>query len=155
MLHLSTKLTTPRFPLSGYADHRCFKAFVHDTGLLGALLDVPSRMIVQGNELFSQYYGAFIENFVAVELIKKGVDPLYYWQSMHAAEVDFVAVHEGEILPLEVKSGLSRRTKSLRMYADKYQPLRIYRTSPRNFTKDGDLINIPLYAVMLLPELGG
>lgn len=40
--------------------------------------------------------------------------------------------------------------KSLRSYADKYQPDKIYRTSPRNFTRDNDFINIPLYGAFSL-----
>ena len=50
---------------------------------------------------------------------------------------------------MEVKSGLSRNLKSLRSYADKYNPGLIFRTSPRNFIKDKEFINIPLYAVAI------
>ncbi len=59
---------------------------------------------------------------------------------------------EGEILPLEAKSGLSRKTKSLRIYAEKYGAKKLFRTSPRNLTHDGDLMNIPLYGASLFPE---
>ena len=43
--------------------------------------------------------------------------------------------------------------KSLRSYADKYKPKLIFRTSPRNFVKDKESINIPFYAVSLIPTL--
>jgi len=43
-----------------------------------------------------------------------------------------------------------QQLKSLRSYADKYKPQKIYRTSPRNFTEDNDFINIPLYGAFLL-----
>ncbi len=122
-----------------------------DPGLLGALLEVPSKVIILGDQLFSEHNGAFIENYVANELIAAGVsDDIYYWTSKSEAEVDFVFSLAGTIYPLEVKGGLSRRVKSLRVYAEKYHPRRVFRTSPRNFTEDGDLINIPLYAVSLL-----
>jgi len=64
--------------------------------------------------------------------------------------VDFIIQYQNKIYPLEVKSGLSRNLKSLRSYADKYNPELIIRTSPRNFVKDKEFINIPLYAVSLI-----
>jgi uncharacterized protein len=68
-------------------------------------------------------------------------------------EVDFLVMREREILPLEVKSGLNRNIKSLRVYEGKYHPPRLYRASPRNFDNHDDFVNIPLYAVGAFPEL--
>jgi predicted AAA+ superfamily ATPase len=125
-----------------------------DSGLLGALLKVPSRVIILGDKLFSEYQGAFIENFVSQELSAHiDLDDIFYWTSKSEAEVDFIVLIGREIFPLEVKGGFSRRTKSLRVYAEKYHPAGIFRTSPRNFTCDGDFTNIPLYAISLFPTL--
>jgi predicted AAA+ superfamily ATPase len=146
-------ITTPKLPLGGYADESKFKIYMLDTGLLGAMLGLASRTIVMGDKLFSEYNGAFVENFVVTELVKDGFEDLYYWTSNSQAEVDLVINHQERILPLEVKGGMSRRTKSLRVYAGKYNPPGVFRTSPRNFTKDADLTNIPLYAISLLPQL--
>jgi predicted AAA+ superfamily ATPase len=152
LVYLVHNVKVPKLPLAGYADTSKFKMYILDTGLLGAMLDLPSKTIVAGDRLFSEYYGAFIENYVAAELIRRGFGDLYYWTSKSEAEVDFVLGHEGAILPLEVKSGTSRRTKSLRVYAGKYTPPRVFRASSRNFTLDGDLTNIPLYAVGRFPD---
>jgi predicted AAA+ superfamily ATPase len=154
ILLLSYCLKVPKLPLSGYEDESKFKLYVLDSGLLGAMLDVSSQMIVLGEKLFSEYYGAFIENHVACELTCSAItDRLYYWTSKSDAEVDFIVSRPEGIFPLEVKSGLSRHIKSLRSYAKKYQPPFIYRTSARNFTRDNDFINLPLYAVSLLGQL--
>ncbi len=153
LIHISYNLKTPKYPLMGYADQSKFKVYLHDTGLLGALLNVSSNIIVTSDKLFTEYFGAFVENFVASELIKNGIENLYYWTTKWEAEVDFVISKNENILPLEVKSGMSRKTKSLRVYAQKYHPDKIYRTSPRNFTIDDDLINLPLYAISRFPEL--
>ena len=107
--------------------------FMLDSGLLGALLNLPSRVIVEGDRLFSEYYGAFVENYVATELITGIITPLCYWTSKSDAEVDFLISTSDNLIPLEVKSGYSRQMKSLRVYAEKYQPVRLLRTSPRNF----------------------
>ncbi|MCK4764173.1 MAG: ATP-binding protein [Candidatus Aminicenantes bacterium] len=155
LIYVVYHIKTPKLPLAGYIDRSKFKIFLLDPGLLCALLDVPPRVIVLGDRLFSEYSGAFTENYVAGELVSSmDSDKIFYWTSKSEAEVDFVFSAEGSIFPLEVKGGLSRRTKSLRVYAQKYQPAEVFRTSPRNFTKDGDLVNIPLYAVSLLPGFG-
>lgn len=143
-------IIVPKIPLAGYADYSKFKIYMHDTGLLGAMLNISSDIIVKSNEFFSEYKGAFIENFVASELVAVGIKNLFYWTSKSEAEVDFILQMNNNIYPLEVKSGLSRNMKSLRSYADKYHPELIYRSSPRNFTQAGNFINIPLYASFLM-----
>jgi predicted AAA+ superfamily ATPase len=124
-----------------------------DCGLLGAMIDAPSRIITLGDASFSEFNGAFVENFVATELARKSEGALHYWISEGIAEVDFLVMHENEILPLEVKSGLNRAIKSLWVYADKFKPPRVYRASPRNFECRDNFLNIPLYATGLFPQL--
>ena len=47
--------------------------------MLGAFLDVPSRAIILGDQLLSQFKGAFTENYVANELaLILDPDNLYY-----------------------------------------------------------------------------
>ena len=146
-------ITTAKLPLAGYSDRAKFKIYLLDSGLLGAMLDISSRLIPTPTKLFSEYNGAFIENFVASELTAAGRDRLYYWTAKSSAEVDFILQNEDEIIPLEVKSGFNRNKKSLRTYGEKYKPQYLYRISPRNFTKDDDFINLPLYAVFMLGNL--
>lgn len=150
---MSYQVKTPKLPLSVYYQKDKFKIFLCDTGLLGAKLALPSKVIVNGDQLFSEYNGAFIENFVATEL--NHYQQLSYWTSKSDAEVDFLININNEILPLEVKSGYNKRIKSLRAYSDKYGPSKIIRTSPRNFTSDNDFRNIPLYSVFLTGKING
>lgn len=49
-------------------------------------------------------YGAIYENVVAQELKAHGFK-LYYFNSRKTGELDFVIEYNGEILPIEVKSG--------------------------------------------------
>jgi len=60
------------------------------TGLLGAMIKVPQKAIIEGDHLFSEYNGAFAENYVAQEFVAHGQEELYYWSSKNTAEVDFV-----------------------------------------------------------------
>ncbi len=146
----SYQIKIPKFPMTNYADQSKFKIYTHDTGLLGAMLDLSAKLITTPTDLFSEFNGAFIENFVAAELTSHGNEKLFYWRSRHNAEVDFLISKDNEIFPVEVKSGFSKKGKSLGVYKEKYRPLRTFRISPRNFTCDNGFINLPLYAVPLL-----
>jgi uncharacterized protein len=143
-------LTTPKKPLSAYTDYSKFKVYLHDVGLLGAMLNITSDLIIEPDQLFKEFNGAFIENFVAQELLFYGQEAQFYWTSRGEAEVDFIIESNKNIYPLEVKSGTNRNLKSLRSYADKYHPEKIFRLSPRNLIQSDDFINVPLYAVNVL-----
>lgn len=112
---------------------------MYDTGILGAMLDLSSAVILEPTALFSEFRGAFTENFVACELISHGHEKLNYWTSANAAEVDFIIAGDGKIKPIEVKSGLNKN-----------KPDMVYRLSPRNFIQSGNFTNLPLYAANIL-----
>ncbi|MCC7318808.1 MAG: ATP-binding protein [Bacteroidales bacterium] len=153
LIHIVNQIRAAKLPISGYADHSKFKVYLLDTGLLGALLNLSSDIILQPNDLFSEYNGAFVENYACLELLKTIAQDLFYWSSQSEAEVDFVFQWNNEIYPLEVKSGASRNTKSLRSYADKFEPKLLLRASPRNFIQSDDFVNIPLYGLMGIKSL--
>jgi uncharacterized protein len=148
LIHVVYQIRAAKLPISGYADYTKFKVYILDTGLLGAMLNLSSDIILKPNELFSEYNGAFVENYTCLELLKTIEQDLFYWSSEREAEVDFVFQWNNDIYPLEVKSGMNRNTKSLRVYAEKYQPKLLFRTSPRNFVNQEEFINIPLYSLL-------
>ena len=153
LVHKCFNVTSPKLPLNGYREEHIFKLFVLDTGLLCTMLNISQKTIVEGNALFSEYNGAFVENYVAQEFIAQGYKEIYYWTSNNSAEVDFIIAYNELIYPLEVKSGMSTKNKSLRMYGDKYHPPVLSRTNLRNFNRDHKINNYPLYAVSLFPRL--
>ena len=153
LINVVYNIRKPGLPLAGYADYTKFKIYLHDSGLLGAMLNLSSDIIIKPTDLFSEYNGAFIENFIASELTSQGFKNIFYWTSKSDAEVDFILQTGNNVYPLEVKSGLSRNIKSLRSYADKYDPELIFRCSPRNFLQHDNFINIPLYANFLMKKM--
>ena len=69
-----------------------------------------------------EYKGYVAENFVQQELTAIGVDPSYSWNDARA-EIEFIlATDEGDIIPVEVKSGKRTRAKSLQSYIEKCNP---------------------------------
>ncbi len=152
LVNIVQNIKNPKLPLKGYIDSNKFKLYLLDTGLLGAMLEIATNTILE-SKLFSEYKGAFIENYMAMELKNIGFDNIFYWSSKSDAEVDFIISNDNNILPIEVKSGLNRNIKSLRSYQNKYNPKNIIRISPRNFEKNAEFINIPLYAAFLVKNI--
>ncbi len=153
LVYKCLNVKTAKLPLSGYRDENIFKLYMLDTGLLGAMINVSQKTIVEGNSLFLEYNGAFVENYAAQQLIANGHKNLYYWTSNHSAEVDFVIPYDEQIYPLEVKAGTSKRKKSLRIYGEKFKAPVLSRATLMNFKHDLNISNYPLYALALFPRL--
>ncbi|EKD41241.1 MAG: hypothetical protein ACD_73C00792G0004 [uncultured bacterium] len=144
-------VSKPHLPLASYADPQAFKLYCLDVGLLAAMARLDSKTILQGDLLFTEFKGALTENYVVQELMAIRDQALFYWTSQGKAEVDFLLELDGDIYPLEVKSGLSQKTRSLRVYDETYHPKTLSRTSVMNLKKDGGISNYPLYCLSKFP----
>jgi len=145
---------TPRLPLKSYSDRQRFKLYALDVGLWGALSRLSPQVLVSGDAVFQEYHGAFVESYVAQTLSAVLPGELYYWRNRKStAEVDFLCEFEAGIVPLEVKAGVNPRSKSLRTVGATYALRPLLRTTLRNLRVDGDILNVPLYAAPLLPQL--
>lgn len=142
-----SRINRPQLPLSGYVEDGYNKLYLLDTGLLGALLGLSSKTLLDGNDLFTHFYGALVENFVAQELQACFEKPLYYWCSQGHAEVDFILSRDEEVIPLEVKAGENVRSRSLGEYMKKYHSRRALRLSLKNYHEHHGIFNLPLYDV--------
>ena len=78
-------ISTPKIPLSAYADVNVFKIYLVDVGLLGAMSHLSAKTILHENELFQEFRGAIAENYIAQELVHSQY-PLFYWTSEGKAE---------------------------------------------------------------------
>ncbi|MDY6789653.1 MAG: ATP-binding protein [Thermodesulfobacteriota bacterium] len=152
LVYKSYNVKVPKIPLSGYREENIFKIFLFDIGLLGSMIDLSQKTIMEKNRLFSEYNGAFTESFVAQELKAHNHKELYYWTAKSSAEIDFLLQLHEQIFPLEVKSGFSKKKKSLKIYAEKYQPDVLSRATLMNFKHDGIIKNYPLYGISLFPN---
>lgn len=152
LIHRSYRASKPNLPLSGYMDSNIYKVFLLDIGLLGAMSKIDMKSILFGNKIFTDFKGAFTENFVAQELKSIG-NNLYYWESNGKAEVDFLIESEGKIRPIEVKAGISTKNKSLKEYGKRYSPDKLIRTNLLNLSINDKITNIPLYALSILHRI--
>ena len=153
LIHRASAVGACKHPLRHYADVSCFKIYALDVGLLGALAGSPVELLAQGERLFNEYEGAFVENYVAQQLVSHFQKDLYYWRSKGGkAELDFLCEFADQVCPLEVKAGINPKSKSLKSYDLQFHPARLMRTNLLNFKTDGKICNLPLYAVSLLPR---
>jgi hypothetical protein len=137
---------TPKYPLKSYEDQSAFKLFTIDVGLLCAQMDVEPSLLLQKNNIFTEFKGALTEQYVMQQLLP--YHTLYYWSKPNSqAEVDFVIQQDGNVVPIEVKAEDNLRAKSLRLFIDTFAPACAYRLSMSNYRKESQLANIPLYAI--------
>ena len=94
LINLTYSISAPKLPLSGYSDFSKFKIYLHDTGLLGAMLNLTSEILIKPAKIFTEYNGAYIENFVSQELTACSHKELHYWKSRSDAEVDFILQYQ-------------------------------------------------------------
>jgi len=146
LVNVVYNVSTAKLPLGGYNDGSKYKVYLNDSGLLGAMLQLSSAIIIEPDAIFKEYNGAFIENYVAATLKSQGFTNLFYWTSRGEAEVDFLIQYDNKIHPIEVKSGTNRNIKSLRSYEQKFHPDYLIRTSPRNYVHSDEFYNVPLYS---------
>jgi predicted AAA+ superfamily ATPase len=135
---------TAQQPLMAYVKENSFKLLVFDVGILGAMSGLDPKTILDYD--YGTYKGYFAENFVAQQLVASGHSKIVIWQE-DRSEVEFLIQEEGEIFPVEVKSGSVTRAKSLQKYVDKYKPAKSFILSANNMKIDlnNRLYHLPLY----------
>ncbi len=140
--------TGPGIPVAAYDEVDAFKLYLPDVGLLRRQANLPSSVVVRGNELFTEFKGSLAENYIlqALECVYEG-QPRYWAEDNPRHEVDFLVQHGTKVIPIEVKSGTSVKSTSMKAYRRKFQekvPISV-RFSLRNLRLDGDVLCIPLF----------
>jgi len=140
------KIEKPILPLNAYINMDAFKLFLVDIGLLNAMANVDAKILLEKNNILQEHKGALTEQFVCQQLFIHHT--LYYWQANNAtAEIDFVIQHKNNVIPIEVKAEENLKSKSLKLFVDKFLPTTALRTSMSSYRKEDWLTNIPLYAI--------
>ena len=145
------RLSKVDIPIKFYMELDAFKLFLLDVGLLGAMAQIPPSLMLIGNNVFSDYKGAFTENYVLTQM--KNVPETivgYYSKDNSTMEIDFIVQAGDHLLPIEVKAEENVRSKSLRQFItiDKADTgLRGIRFSMKGFVEQDWMENVPLFAV--------
>ncbi|WP_317195098.1 ATP-binding protein [Algoriphagus oliviformis] len=147
LIHRVSRVSKPGYPLKAYEDFAAFKVYLMDLGILGAMVDMDPKSILEGNRLFTEFKGAMSEQFVLQELVAHG-QTLFYWSADRGvAELDFVLQHGGKVVPVEVKAEENLKAKSLRLVSDNFPESLPVRTSMSDFREESWMTNFPLFAI--------
>jgi predicted AAA+ superfamily ATPase len=141
------RVSKVEMPLKFYEDFDVFKIFPLDVGLLGAMTDVPASQLLVGDNCFTEFKGAFTECYVNEQLARIQMPTYYFSGNDTEIEIDFAVQTENRVIPIEVKSEESVRSKSLKTYIDKNPALKGLRVSMKNYIDQGWMENIGLYAI--------
>lgn len=120
LLHKVSNVSLAGLPLTPTGKQ--FKAIFLDIGLLIKHSGLNIAKELEQQSLLALFKGALAEQFVGQEIVASQ-NTLNYWartEKNSTAEIDYVIVKEGEIIPIEVKSGTKGALKSLHVLFENY-----------------------------------
>ncbi len=149
LVHQVHRINKAGLPLSTYVDLSAFKLFLSDVGLMSAMAGLTGETLLGNVAIFEEFKGALVEQYVLQELVAdERVEKVYYWSNeMSTAEVDFLLQGEDAVVPVEVKSGINLKAKSLKCFIEKHQLRKALRFSSANYKRNDVIIDVPLYGV--------
>lgn len=144
---------TPKIPLKLSKSRSLFKLFMSDVVLLASEYSQGIQLkIISGDDKLN--YGAIFENYIAQELTACEHD-LYYYNNKKRGELDFLIEYDGEVLPIEVKSGKDykvHRALSNIMDCGEFNLNRALIFNNSNLKVEGKLTYAPIYMAMFLKQ---
>ncbi len=144
---------TPKIPLKLSKSRSLFKLFMSDVGLLASEYSQGIQLkIISGDDKLN--YGAIFENYIAQELTACEHD-LYYYNNKKRGGLDFLIEYDGEVLPIEVKSGKDykvHRALSNIMDCGEFNLNRALIFNNSNLKVEGKLTYAPIYMAMFLKQ---
>jgi predicted AAA+ superfamily ATPase len=142
------RISKPELPIKAFRDANAFKLYLHDVGLLSAMVKLDPKAIILGTDLFLQFKGALTEQFVCEQLQNIENSEIGYWTNDRStSEIDFLLQINSNVIPIEVKAETNLKSKSFKLFCEKYKPKNAIRTSMSKYKQETWMTNVPLYAV--------
>lgn len=140
-------------PLGAEVNPKKRKMLLLDTGIFQRIMHLDISEVLFSEDFNQVNKGAIAEQFIGLELIKNfscyDRAELYYWhrEALNSnAEVDYLIQKNGEIFPVEVKSGSKGSMNSMYLFMNEKGVEFGYRLSLESFTKYDKIKVYPLYA---------
>jgi len=154
IVHSVTHCAANGLPMAAETNPKFKKYLIFDTGIFQRMCKLNLVDFFTDASLEQINKGSFAEVYAGLEILKalpnNQAQSLYYWHRIKRgsqAEVDYLAQIHGEIIPIEVKSGIKGKMQSLRQFlSEKNKPFGI-RTSLEKYGKYDDILVVPLYAL--------
>jgi predicted AAA+ superfamily ATPase len=148
MIYRVNRVSGPGLPIAAYDDLSSFKLYASDVGLLRRLAKLSPSTVSLGDKIFTDFKGAFAENYILAALSALFDAPLRYWSIQNPTyEVDFILQDHSRIIPIEVKSSGNVKSKGLKHFRQKYAEKTelSLRFSLHGFHYQDGILNIPLF----------
>lgn len=142
------RVNSAKMPLKFYEDANAFKLFMLDVGLMGAMAETSAQSMLVGNDIFSEYKGAFTELYVYTQLKTLNLSLYYHSVDNSTIEIDFLTQWHDKIVPIEVKAEVNVKSKSLHTFINANPELKGIRYSMLPYKEQEWMTNIPLYACL-------
>ena len=162
IIHMVYHSSGQGIPIGSQADLEKYKVILFDIAIAQQLLglDLKGWFLKPEAEFVNQ--GELVENFIGQEMMAYSApnmrNSLYYWHREargSEAEVDYLSVLEGEVIPIEVKAGMGSTLKSLHSFLSSHPKspygIKISLAERSQFEK---IRSIPLYAAFEIVEGG-
>lgn len=140
----------PVFPLLQSKSGNLFKLFLCDVGLLTSMYPNIQTKILNDDPIIN--YGAIYENYAAQELATHGVN-IFFYNNKKFGEVDFLVELNGDILPIEIKSGKKYKKHSALknlLINKKYNIKKAYVFQNGNVDVQDKVTYLPIYMISFL-----
>jgi len=166
LLELTHPIYETRFPVTN--DYRKKpKLICLDSGIVNFVAKIQEEVFLT-DEIQDIWRGKIAEQIVGQELLSRNYsisEKRIFWRRNKLgseAEIDFIFAFKGKLIPVEVKSGVIGKLKSLHLFMDESphnwairvwsKPLSIDEVQTPN-GKEFKLINVPFYYVCILTDL--
>jgi len=142
----------PVSPLILNKSTNLFKLFMSDVGLLSSTFGGDIQIKILNHET-NINFGSIYENVAAQELKAHGFE-LYFYNNKKLGEVDFLIEDNGDVIPIEVKSGKDYiRHRAMDNLIVSYSGIKKgYVFCNANIKTDGNIIYYPIYMLMFLKK---
>ena len=142
-----SRIKEPKMPLKFYEDMDVFKLFLLDCGLLACMTDASADQMLIGDNVFTEFKGAFTEQYVLQQLLALGLKPYYWSNTKTPSEIDFIIQDSQRVIPVEVKAEENVRARSLAQFIKDNPWLKGLRISMKGYVDQEWMENIPIIAI--------
>ena len=142
-----SRIKEPKMPLKFYEDMDAFKLFLLDCGLLACMTDASADQMLIGDNVFTEFKGAFTEQYVLQQLLALGLKPYYWSNTKTPSEIDFIIQNSQRVIPVEVKAEENVRARSLAQFIKDNPWLKGLRISMKGYVDQEWMENIPIIAI--------
>ena len=153
LAHIARKVksvSSPGIPLEVYSSGKKFKNLFLDIGLMNRIMGIDYNKMLNHKNLLAIYRGQLAEQFVGQEIVSVTKKQLYYWardSKNSNAEIDYLLLSDGKLIPIEVKDGPSGKLRSLHLYRDNYNPPLsvVFHAGQMGILENEKIVFLPLY----------